>query len=311
MAAILLGNGFSIAYNPAMFSYDALVEGAEFPGRVRQVFDTVGTTDFEHVMRRLNQARELLQHYDDADDLREALQSDSNLVRESLIHALAQYHPHRADLVPDQEKDQCATFLRSYNRIFTTKMYDLLLYWVLYPRLRDSYSDGFRGHETIAWQNGEVEQHIFYLHGALHLYREGRRTIKRRYAGGIPILDQLNDAMADGELPLFVSEGNCQQKLAAIEDSTYLKACYDALATTRQSLTLYGFGFHPNDQHIINAIAKSGARSLEVVIYAQATPGQRRRIRERARSLRDRMSRKQEHDVSLEFSESDEYCVWR
>jgi hypothetical protein len=310
MAAILLGNGFSIAYSPAMFSYDALVEGAEFPDRVRQVFHTLGTTDFEHVMRRLNQAHELLQHYDDSEGLRDALRLDSNLVRESLIHALTQYHPHRADLVSDEEKDQCANFLRSYDRIFTTN-YDLLLYWVLYPRLRDNYSDGFRGYETIAWQNGEVDQDVFYLHGALHLYRDARRTIKRRYGGGVPILDQLDEAMASGEFPLFVSEGAWQQKLAAIEDSTYLKACYDALATNRQALTLYGFGFHPNDQHIVNAIAKSNTRTLEVVIYSRAAVGQKRRLRERARRLRDRLRHKQDRDVSLEFRESDEYQVWR
>lgn len=310
MPAILLGNGFSIAYSPAMFSYDALVEGAAFPDRVRQVFDSVGTTDFEHVMRRLNQARELLQHYDDSRGLRDALQSDSGLIRESLIQALAQYHPHRADLVSDEEKDQCAEFLRPYKRIFTTN-YDLLLYWVLYPRLQEDYSDGFRGYGTLRWQNGEVDQDIFYLHGALHLYRDGRSTIKRRYAGGTPILDQLDHAMERGEFPLFVSEGGWDQKLAAIEESTYLKACYDALAMNRRSLTLYGFGFHPNDHHIVNAIAKSNTRSLEVVIHSDAPAGRRRRIRNKARDLRDRMSQKQNRDVPLEFSESARYQVWR
>jgi len=130
VAAIFLGNGFSIAYQPAMFSYDALVDGAEFPDRVRQVFDTVGTSDFEHVMRRLNQACELLRHYDEAEGVCEDLQHDCSLIRESLIHALVQYHPHRADLVSDSEKDQCAQLLRQYDRIYTTN-YDLLLYWVL------------------------------------------------------------------------------------------------------------------------------------------------------------------------------------
>lgn len=54
--ALLLGNGFSRAYNDEIFSYDALRQGATLSERLDQVFDTVGTTDFEQVMRRLDQA---------------------------------------------------------------------------------------------------------------------------------------------------------------------------------------------------------------------------------------------------------------
>ena len=293
-----------------MFSYNALVEGAEFPERVRDMFATVGTSDFEHVMRRLNQARDLLQHYNNSENLRERLRADSNLVRESLVYALAQHHPRRADLVAADEKDRCAAFLSAYNCVFTTN-YDLLLYWVIYPRLQNVYSDGFRGHGAITWQNGDVEQNTYYLHGALHLYRDGRHTIKRNYGGGIPILDQLDDAMEAGQLPLFVSEGGWEQKLAAIEDSTYLKACYDALSANEQSLTLYGFGFHPNDQHIIDAIARSNTCSLEVVLHSRDGQAQRCHIRESAHILQERISSYQERLIDLEFTESDDYQVWR
>ncbi|MHB8141764.1 MAG: DUF4917 family protein [Vulcanimicrobiaceae bacterium] len=117
--------------------------------------------------------------------------------------------------------------------------------------------------------------------------------------------------MEKGDVPLFVSEGEWAQKLAAIEDSAYLRYCYDALVKNRQTLTLYGFGFNRNDRHISNAIASSDTRRLEVVLHSQASRAQRRRIRERARNLHERMEVRQDRDVRLDFIESDTIPVWR
>lgn len=55
-ASILLGNGFSQAWNPEIFSYENLFECADFGDQsdsLRALFERFETFDFEQVMRQL------------------------------------------------------------------------------------------------------------------------------------------------------------------------------------------------------------------------------------------------------------------
>ena len=54
--AVLLGNGFSQAWNPAIFNYASLLQVATFEDRedqTRALFERLSTWDFEAVMRTL------------------------------------------------------------------------------------------------------------------------------------------------------------------------------------------------------------------------------------------------------------------
>jgi Domain of unknown function (DUF4917) len=52
---LLLGNGFSIALKPDIFSYGSLYENADFTAapHIPRLFEALGTTDFEIVIRHL------------------------------------------------------------------------------------------------------------------------------------------------------------------------------------------------------------------------------------------------------------------
>jgi hypothetical protein len=54
---LLLGNGFSIALKPDIFSYGSLFENADFSSapHIKQLFDALGTQDFEIAIRRPSQ----------------------------------------------------------------------------------------------------------------------------------------------------------------------------------------------------------------------------------------------------------------
>ena len=55
---LLLGNGFSIALKPDIFSYTSLYENADFSGvlKVKRIFEALDTQDFEIVIKYLQDA---------------------------------------------------------------------------------------------------------------------------------------------------------------------------------------------------------------------------------------------------------------
>ena len=59
---LLLGNGFSIACEPKIFTYGSLFERAkpDMSGELLRVFERLGTTDFEEVIRALRRASHIL-----------------------------------------------------------------------------------------------------------------------------------------------------------------------------------------------------------------------------------------------------------
>ena len=52
---LLLGNGFSIALKPDIFSYGSLFENADFSSapQIKELFRKLGTQDFEVAIRQL------------------------------------------------------------------------------------------------------------------------------------------------------------------------------------------------------------------------------------------------------------------
>ena len=215
--ALLVGNGFSRAYDNQIFSYDALRTSAGLPARLNQVFENIGTTDFELVMRRLAESVAILPAYEVPGEYTARIRNDIDVVRNSLIIALRAHHPERADILTAAASQACGRFLASFNRIFTLN-YDLLLYWVINQQLRGQLSDGFGGAPgDVHWQGPDASaQTLFFLHGALHLYDTGTRVDKLQYSlAGTPILEQLDASMRRGRFPLFVSEGQSSQKNSA------------------------------------------------------------------------------------------------
>ena len=82
--ALLLGNGFSIAADSS-FDYRRLLDIARFGHpltnrRVREVFDTMSTADFEMVVRRLESAAEVLDIYKTVSRTSARIQRDARVL---------------------------------------------------------------------------------------------------------------------------------------------------------------------------------------------------------------------------------------
>jgi len=98
---LLLGNGFSMAYDPQRFSYTALATQAldenRLPETAVQLIKASGRPDFEWVMRQLEATAETLSTLDATGHktLVEQLRRDIDMLREALAHSIAGLHPDR------------------------------------------------------------------------------------------------------------------------------------------------------------------------------------------------------------------------
>lgn len=145
---LLLGNGFSIALFPDSFRYGALLDEADFSQspEARAAFDALGTTDFEVVVKSLNDAVRLLPLYSADSEAAERMRIDSEALKDLLVAAIAGRHPERPSDIEERQHQACREFLAHFigdsrdfrkagakdlrGKVFTLS-YDLLLYWTL------------------------------------------------------------------------------------------------------------------------------------------------------------------------------------
>jgi hypothetical protein len=104
------------------------------------------------------------------------------------------------------------------------------------------------------------------LHGGLHLIKNIDGSTRKRNAAGSSLLDGFAINMP-GDVPLFVSEGNAQDKLGAIRDSDYLNWCYGELASHDGALCIFGHSLGAEDEHIVHAILQAGIKTLAISVY--------------------------------------------
>lgn len=279
---ILLGNGFSIGAHD-LFKYGTLYEQAVAGGlaeHVQALFTRYGTANFEEVLRNLHEGQWLAEHYalqktDPALDMTE----DYERVKNSLVQAIADNHPSIPDVVGAEKLSRCTKFLLQFDDVYTTS-YDLLLYWASIADGSFPFKDGF-GREKDTDESYCVHlpsdipggKHIYFLHGALHLYTAEGEVRKMVWnTTGIPLMEQVGEALAGNHFPLIVSEGSSGNKRERIEASSYLSWCRRRIARIEGSLFVYGSALSDEDSHIRDWIAaNTDLPRLFVGIYGDPT----------------------------------------
>lgn len=256
--SILLGNGASLAIWDR-FRYESLFEVAcstrttsPLSEADRELFDLFGTKNFEQILSSLATA----QH------VNRILGSDLPMIAErrrtisnSLIAAVNSVHVPWTS-VPKPTLEIIGAALRSYRTVFTTN-YDLLVYWSLMEapkeeRLKDYFWDG-----TFDLADSGIAsdaRRVLYLHGALHLYRlPSGRTLKRT-ANTHNLLKLFKVPHEQGGIPLFITEGTPEDKLASIARSDYLNFAYGEFTRQTGSLVILGHSLSQADRHLVSAM---------------------------------------------------------
>ncbi len=298
---VLLGNGFSRAYNDNIFSYRSLFESADFSklsNESQKAFDVLQTTDFEKVLRSLDSSSKLLKLYAPKEKkLIQNILKDLEDIRDLLAKTIAKRHPPRSTAIEHNCYLCCRKFLHHFDKIYTLN-YDLLLYWALMQEDEECAipcDDGFRTpdsgpSEFVTWEAENVlNQNIYYLHGALHIYDAGHEIRKYTWCNtGESLINQIKDALNDGMYPLVVTEGSYEQKLEKIHKSDFLGKAYRSFAITKKPLFIYGHSMSESDKHIIKLIEKGKINCLMIGLYGKPDEPNNRKIRQVANLMQSR-----------------------
>lgn len=294
---LLLGNGFSIACKPDIFTYGSLFEEAKktMSSELAGIFAAMGTQDFEEVIRALQSAASIVSVYrPKLTQIRDLLLADADKLKTDLIQAVAGRHPARPNDISDERYIACRKFLSNFigkgvgGKIYTVN-YDLLLYWALMHEEENpdeaialEYDDGFRKDQDeddaayVEWQGEGAAHHqnIHYLHGALHLFDAGYQLQKYTWVNtGKALIDQANEALQQNLFPLFVAEGDSKSKLTKIQHSAYLHHNFKSFASACKgspkgtALFVFGHSFAENDAHVLNMIGTHKISHLFVSLF--------------------------------------------
>jgi hypothetical protein len=299
--ALLVGNGGSIALSDK-FSYKSLYGYADKHELLQKeaiaVFDKFQKKyrDFEQVLYSLWQADYINGLFDVAEDEQKKVRLGYTKVRRSLIDAVKDVHP--ANNESELALLKVGQFTAGFKTVFSLN-YDLMLFWasqkVNVNDINDGnkFIDGFtlrvsrnksQKDPTFAFTDNieelRVPNHynesstlVFYPHGSLLLYQTKAKKDERKITSYKKegLLKSITDFWArnDGN-PIFVCEGDSEQKLKAISASKYLTHVYqNVLPRAGKTLTIYGWGMGDQDSHIVKQLARGSYEKVAVSIHTQ------------------------------------------
>lgn len=279
---ILLGNGFSMAYNKERFSFTSLLQSAidkgiiEENSKIHQIFKNNNTSDFEKVVKILENTSKILKIYTQNESLCKQLLEDSKKLKQFLVDIITNNHPEKITEISDDRFESTINFIKEYKKIYSLN-YDLLLYWTT-EKLREKinnktiqdrkeFIDGFCNNNSnedyVIFNNNSHSNTCLYLHGALHIFDSGNEIIKKTYSRtGTPLKEQTTEELNNNRYPVFVSEGTSEQKKTKIIHNAYLNHCYKSLCAIGGNLIIFGTKLKSNDEHIQDAILKSKIKNI-------------------------------------------------
>jgi hypothetical protein len=306
--AILLGNGFSQSCQPKIFNYSNLYSAAHFGQRdkiIRSIFDELQTYDFEMVMRTLLAGELVVDKYQGDQKLNEFLKEDQEILKNALLKAISDTHPELPSAITQAQYEACRKFLSKFCAIYTLN-YDLLMYWArnkneIQP-IPWNTDDGFR--KGGVWNGYETDQDIFFLHGGLHLFRDGGAIKKHISQEFNSIIEQVKQNLARNIFPIFVSEPTAERKKIRIDNNPYLTYCYRSLRSTDSPVFIFGHSMDENDKHIFDQISASKTDSVFVSIYGDENSEGNMRLKANAMAYLQKANR------SVDFFDAASAPAW-
>lgn len=110
--------------------------------------------------------------------------------------------------------------------------------------------------EDFIFDNNSQTQNLFFLHGAFHIYQDGKYTKKITQDSDHALYEKLEELLnTEGKevVCIFESTG----KLELIQQNAYLRHCYEKLENLAGNMVIIGSSLADNDAHIFNQINKS------------------------------------------------------
>lgn len=321
---LVLGNGASMAVHRG-FDYRSLREVAASEGfitpAVQEVFDHLGTEDFELVLNMLWHAERVNRALGVEESTTKRAHDD---VREALVRSVREVHCDYEDV---------EVFLRPihlYMGKFKTVLslsYDLIVYWAMLAgnadrgpyRFKDCFTDGI--HFDANWERlrepiGTSETTlVFYPHGNLLLTSsptEGDRKVIRT-DDFERLLERILQAWEAGDgFPLFVSEGEWRQKLRAVQRSGYLSTVYSSIMSDLgDTVAMYGWAVKSNDRHILDRLLRVKKEAIAVSVHRPTAGNLERHCEGIETSIKDAALKMRTLRPQILFFDADSAGCWK
>ncbi|MCI7485331.1 MAG: DUF4917 family protein [Helicobacter sp.] len=125
---LLLGNGFSMAYNKERFSFTSLLQSAidkgiiEENSKIHQIFKNNNTSDFEEVIKILENTSKIIQIYTQNEILCEQLLEDSKKLKQFLVDIVTNNHPEKITEISDDRFESTINFIKEYKKNIFIKL---------------------------------------------------------------------------------------------------------------------------------------------------------------------------------------------
>lgn len=117
-------------------------------------------------------------------------------------------------------------------------------------------NDGFLFSE---YNPNKTPQNIFFLHGAFHIYIDGKHKVyKITQEQDNALYNKLEEIINSEEKEILCILTNASKdKENSIKDNIYSKNCFDKIRQLNGSLMIFGSSLAENDKHIFNQVKES------------------------------------------------------
>jgi hypothetical protein len=327
---LLLGNGFSMACF-GNFGYKTLYERVRqlgIPEKVEKAFEKYGETNFEAILRLLDDSAWMAENYDLVPGgIESDMRKDYETLKLALTTAITEVHPENRTLIPSEKYSACHSFISSFDDIYTVN-YDLLLYWTSLSQEPFAFNDSFSKDEDTLGNDCEYmprpiidAKGLFFLHGALHLYSDGKVVRKRVWKDtDVPLVSQIRAALESKKYPLVIAEGHSDLKLAQIQGSGYLSNCLRKFQGIQGHLFTFGHSMSEQDQHLVDIISKNEElRYLWIGIRGDFSKPANQKLYDLAQGMQERRSdhvagskskSKKDRSLTVNFYDADSAKIW-
>lgn len=127
----------------------------------------------------------------------------------------------------------------------------------------DNINDGFSLFEKELVYNETEEQNIFFLHGAFHIYRKGKKVKKITQETEEALYKRIENIIENGKenIICIFTDNN---KYSEIVADDYLIVGFNKLKELTGSMVILGCSLAPNDEHIFAQIRQSHIKNIYI-----------------------------------------------
>ncbi len=172
--------------------------------------------------------------------------------------------------------EEVKEYSKTYNKGWKTKDINKVVKLIFEEEksneLLSKIDDGSRqqslfGETEFVYDVNSDTQNLFFLHGAFHIYKDGKSFKKITQKSDKALYEKLEEVLNNEEQEV-VCVFQHKNKTDAINGNEYLKHCFDKLAQISGNLVIIGNSLADNDDHVFAQINNSAIDNIYISAFS-------------------------------------------